>query len=130
MADFVRYTLEDGTQVLFESAESELVRSHSGEPEVSDGGELAQRLRGVAAAAEQVSQELRSRLVPDEVMLEFGVKVSAEAKAWFFAKAQGEGTIKVTLRWAAGGGPSIPGVVEERTEVTEQAGEQDPAESA
>ena len=128
VADFVRYTLEDGTQVLFESAESELVRSHSGEPDVSDGGRLTQRLRGVAAAAEQVSQELRSRLVPDEVVLEFGVKVSAEAKAWFFAKAQGEGTIKVTLKWAGVGGADIAGVVEESGEAAEQAGEQDSAE--
>jgi hypothetical protein len=42
---------------------------------------------------------LRARLVPDEVSLEFGLKVSGSVN-WFFAKAQGEGTIKVTLTWA------------------------------
>src|SRR4051812_13081317 len=65
VADFVRYALDDGTQVLFESAESNLVGLHGGEPEVSDGGRLTRRLRDVAAAAEEVSQELRSRLAPD-----------------------------------------------------------------
>jgi hypothetical protein len=43
---------------------------------------------------------LRSRLAPDEVDLEFGLKVSGEVNWWFFAKSQGEGTIKVTLKWA------------------------------
>jgi hypothetical protein len=33
------------------------------------------------------------------VSLEFGLKVSGEVNWWFFAKAQGEGTIKVTLKW-------------------------------
>jgi hypothetical protein len=58
------------------------------------------RLRGVAEAAEQVARELRARLVPDEVSMEFGLKVSGEMNWWFFAKSQGEGTIKVTLKWA------------------------------
>ena len=40
-----------------------------------------------------------ARLVPDEVSLEFGLKVSGGVN-WFFAKAQGEGTIVVTLKWA------------------------------
>ncbi|WP_433833540.1 CU044_2847 family protein [Actinoplanes sp. CA-015351] len=123
MTNLVRYTTDDGTEVLFESAESSAVGYRGGEAAVADGGALTSRLRGVAAAAEQISQEMRSRLVPDEVTLEFGVKVSAEAKAWFFAKAQGEGTIKVTLRWA---GTSSPGVVEEITEEADDPGEASP----
>ena len=100
MAEFVRFTLDDGSQVLFESAESDLVALHGGgEPEVRDGGKLTARLQGGAEAAEEVAGSLRSRLVPDEVSLEFGLKVSGGVN-WFFAKAQGEGTIKVTLKWA------------------------------
>jgi len=99
MAEFVQFTLDDGSQVLFESAESDLVALHGGEPDVVPGGSLTARLQAVAEAAEEVAGELRSRLVPDEVSLEFGLKVSGGAN-WFFAKAQGEGTIKVTLRWA------------------------------
>jgi hypothetical protein len=99
MAEFVRFTLGDGSEVLFESAESDLVAQHGGAPEVRDGGKLTARLQGVAEAAEEVAGSLRARLVPDEVSLEFGLKVSGGVN-WFFAKAQGEGTIKVTVKWA------------------------------
>jgi Trypsin-co-occurring domain 1 len=99
MAEFVRFTLDDGSQVLFESAESDLVALHGGPTDVSDGGKLTARLQAVAEAAEEVAGSLRARLVPDEVSLEFGLKVSGGVN-WFFAKAQGEGTIKVTLTWA------------------------------
>ena len=101
MAEFVRFTLDDGSEVLFESAESDLVAPHGGPPDVRDGGKLTARLQEVADAAEEVAGALRSRLVPDEVSLEFGLKVSGGVN-WFFAKAQGEGTIKVTLTWAGG----------------------------
>jgi Trypsin-co-occurring domain 1 len=99
MAEFVRYTLNDGSQVIFESAESDLVALHGGEPDVVDGGRLQARLEAVAGAAEQVAKPLRSRLRPDEISLEFGLKVSGEVNWWFFSKNQAEGTIKVTLTW-------------------------------
>ena len=107
MAEFVRFTLDDGSEVLFESAESDLVALHGGAPEVRDGGKLTARLQGVAEAAEEVAGSLRARLVPDEVSLEFGLKVSGGMN-WFFAKAQGEGTIKVTLKWAGNPAPTDP----------------------
>jgi hypothetical protein len=99
MAEFVRFELDGGSEVLFESAEADLVELHGGPPDVWDGGKLTERLQGVAEAAEEVAGSLRARLVPDEVSLEFGLKVSGGVN-WFFAKAQGEGTIKVTLKWA------------------------------
>jgi hypothetical protein len=99
MAEFVKFTLDDGSEVFFESAESDLVEMHGGEPQVVDGGRLQTRLAAVAAAAEQVAGSLRERLAPDEISLEFGLKVSGEVNWWFFAKNQAEGTIKVTLKW-------------------------------
>ena len=107
MAEFVRFTLDDGSVVLFESAESDLVALHGGPPEVRDGGKLTARLQGVAEAAEEVAGSLRSRLVPDEVSLEFGLKVSGGVN-WFFAKAQAEGTIKVTVKWAGNPASAAP----------------------
>ena len=100
MSEFVRFTLDDGSEVMFESAESDLVALHGGQPSVRDGGRLTERLHAVAEAAEEIAGSLRSRLAPDEVDLEFGLKVSGEVNWWFFAKSQGEGTIKVTLKWA------------------------------
>ena len=108
MAEFVRFTLDDGSEVLFESAESDLVALHGGgAPEVRDGGRLTARLQGVAEAAEEVAGSLRARLAPDEVSLEFGLKVSGGVN-WFFAKAQGEGTIKVTVKWAGNAAAATP----------------------
>ena len=48
MAEFVRFTLDDGSQVLFESAESDLVALHGGPPD-----ELPRRCR--------IGRALRSR---------------------------------------------------------------------
>ena len=106
VAEFVRFTLDDGSEVLFESAESDLVALHGGPPEVRDGGKLTARLQGVAEAAEELAGSLRARLVPDEVSLEFGLQVSGGLN-WFFAKAQSEGTIKVTLKWAGNSASAI-----------------------
>ena len=107
MAEFVRFTLDDGSEVLFESAESDLVALHGGPPDVRDGGRLTARLQGVAEAAEEVAGSLRARLVPDEVSLEFGLQVSGSVN-WFFAKAQGEGSIRVTLTWAGNSASATP----------------------
>ncbi|MDQ0765356.1 CU044_2847 family protein [Streptomyces canus] len=101
MAEFVKFTLDDGSEVVFESAESDLVELHGGHPNVVDGGQLQTRLGSISAAAEQVAASLRSRLAPDEVELEFGLKVAGEVNWWFFAKNQAEGTIKVSLRWSS-----------------------------
>ena len=103
MAEFVKFALEDGSEIYFETAESNLVALHGGDAEVSDGGQLQNSLAPVAEAAEQVSKSLRSRLAPDEVSLEFGVKVGGELNWWFFAKSQAEATIKVTATWVAHG---------------------------
>src|SRR5271165_6582314 len=107
MAELVQFTLDDGSVVMFEAAESDLVAQHSGVPEVREGGKLTVRLQGVAEAAEEVAGSLRSRLAPDEVSLEFGLKVSGGVN-WFFAKAQGEGTIKVTVKWAGNPASAAP----------------------
>jgi hypothetical protein len=98
VAEFVKFVLDDGSEVFFESAEGDLVAQHGGEGEVVDGGRLSARLGAVAEAASQVAGSLRSRLRPDEVALEFGLRVSGEVN-WFFAKNQAEGAIKVTLSW-------------------------------
>jgi hypothetical protein len=117
VAEFVRFTLDDGSEVLFESAEGDLIALHGGgPPEVRDGGKLTAQLQGVARAAEEIAGSLRARLVPDEVNLEFGLKVAGGVN-WFFAKTQGEGTIKVTLRWG-----------ENSASATAPGTEQDPAQ--
>jgi hypothetical protein len=99
VADLVRYELDDGSAVLFESDGSDLVSLHGGDPEVKEGGPLAGRLSSVAKTAGQVAAAMRESVGPDELVLELGVKVAGEVNAWFFAKQQAEATIKITLSW-------------------------------
>jgi hypothetical protein len=115
VADFVRFQLDDGSgsEVYFEAAEGDLVALHGGQPDVIDAGRLRDRLSSVASAAEQVAQSLRSKLKPDEVSLEFGLKVSGEVNWWFIAKHAAEGTIKVKLTWKAAPENSAAGHADE-----------------
>jgi hypothetical protein len=102
MAEFVKYQLDDGSEVFFEAAEGSLVTLRGGDADVVDAGKLGHRLNQIADAAEEVSKGLRARLAPEEIELEFGVKVSGEVGWWFFAKASGEAAINVTLTWRKG----------------------------
>jgi hypothetical protein len=98
--DFVSMTLDDGSQVLFQSAESDLVAMHSGAMDVVPLDEAAGRLETIAKAAQQMCESLRTQMAPDEVQLEIGVAVSGEM-GWVFAKTTAEGSLKVTLTWKA-----------------------------
>jgi Trypsin-co-occurring domain 1 len=99
MAELVRYTLQDGTEVHFETAESSPIAQRAGTTKIIDGGSLGNRLRAVALAAEEMTKGLRQTLTPDEIELTFGVKVSGELNWWYVAKAQGESTIDVRVTW-------------------------------
>jgi hypothetical protein len=100
MPDFVSMTLDDGSQVLFQSEESDLVAVHSGAADVVPLDEAAGRLETIAKAAQQMCQSLRTQMAPDEVQLEMGVAVSGEM-GWVFAKSTASGSLKVTLTWKA-----------------------------
>ncbi|MFI6071310.1 CU044_2847 family protein [Actinoplanes sp. NPDC051343] len=100
MADLVQYELDDGTSVLFEAAEADLVSLRgAGSFRTEDGGALSDRLAGVARTAGQVAESMRAAMSPDELSVELGVKVAGELNAWFFARNQAEATIKVTATW-------------------------------
>jgi hypothetical protein len=67
MAEFVKFTLKDGSEIFFESAMSDLVAARGAPPDVADGGRLQTRLEAVAAAAEQVlgwPAAVRARIAP------------------------------------------------------------------
>lgn len=99
MADFVEYSLDDDSVVVFESAEADLVSLHGGVIDTAPGGPLAGKLAGIAKATRQVAAAVRSDLAADEVSVQLGVQVAAEANLWFFAKSHAEATITVTATW-------------------------------
>ena len=49
MADFVKYELDDNSEVFFESAEGSLASLRSGDADVVDAGKLGDRLSNIAA---------------------------------------------------------------------------------
>jgi hypothetical protein len=99
VADFVRYDLEDGSEVVFETAGAALVEPRGGRPQVVDGGELRAHLDHITRAAEEISRALRERLGPDEIELSFGIKISGKVSWWFIASTAAEAALAVTLRW-------------------------------
>lgn len=99
MADFVEYSLDDRSTVVFESAGADLVNLHGGAVDAVPGGPLAGKLSSIAKAIGQVSTGIRRDLAPDELSVQLGVQVAAEANVWFFAKSHAEAAITVTVTW-------------------------------
>jgi hypothetical protein len=54
----------------------------------------------ISASARGIVAKLRDAAHPDEVTLEFGIKITAQAGA-IVAKAGAEGNFTVTLKWTA-----------------------------
>lgn len=106
MADFVTVVLDDGTEVVFQSAESDLVRPHGGPPMVERYEAAMDALGRMAHATHRVCRSFAERMRPDELQLEIGVGLSGEV-GWFFAKSEAEATMTLTLTWK-GGVPATP----------------------
>lgn len=102
MSDFIEIVLDDGTPVLFQTAESDLVRNHSGGVKIEKTTSAASRLQAIAMATEKISKSLRAKLAPDEFTMEIGVGLSGEV-GWFFAKSDAEASIKATITWKTRG---------------------------
>ncbi len=103
MRRLIEFPLEDGTSLLVEVEEMEKpgvvpAAREEGVPErARQTFEAA--LEKVRPAAEAVVRKLRSLSdPPDQVEVEFGLKLSAEAGA-FLAAASTEANYKVTLTW-------------------------------
>jgi hypothetical protein len=101
MADFLDVTLADGTRVLFQAAESDLVRAHSGAPQVDEVADGVGRIEDIARAAGSLCESFRKRLAPDELTMEIGVGLSGEV-GWFFAKSAMNAGLKLTITWKPG----------------------------
>lgn len=99
MAEFLKVRLDDGTEVLFQNADEDLVSERGGGDEVRAEAGLV-RLESMARAAAAVCDSLRSRVQSDEVSVELGAGLSGEV-GWFFAKSSMEASIKITLKWTS-----------------------------
>jgi hypothetical protein len=95
MADqLARYTLDDGTPVVFEIAPAPGYRPAGAADVLS---QVRAAVTPALEAARVVIEKARST-APDEVEVKFGIKVSGEAN-WWIAKAATEGNFEITLKW-------------------------------
>lgn len=100
MAEFLLVTLDDGTEVVFQSAESDLVRRRGGDVEPAAVAGAVSRLEAIAKVAGRLSGTFRERVKADELELTLGVGLSGEV-GWFFAKSQMDSSITLKLTWKA-----------------------------
>lgn len=103
MTNLLEFELEDGSSVLIET-EDAISRP------VTRGGRAAEALSIANTTFEQALDRVRPASValverfrgmaqqPDEIEVEFGIKVNAEAGA-IIAKTSGEANFRIVLRW-------------------------------
>ena len=101
MTEFARFSLDDGGSVLVEVGDRDGLAQAARVTDVvesvatSFGAALAS-VRDAAATALRQFRAMDAR--PDEIQVEFGVRLSAQAGA-VIAKAGGDGHLKVKLTW-------------------------------
>lgn len=106
MKKLVEFPLEDGTSILVEVDEVEaggVVKASRGSETIAKAQKtFEEAMDKVKPAASAIIAKIRSLSdSPDEVEVEFGLKLSAEAGA-FVASAGVEANYKVTLKWKKG----------------------------
>lgn len=111
MSELIRIPLEGGGSVLVESATrgpgGPVPATRDGRPRMAEAAEtLEHALTSVRRASQAVLTEL-GKAGPDEIEVEFGVTLSAEAGA-FIAKVASEAHLTVTLLWKRADAPPPP----------------------
>jgi hypothetical protein len=101
VSELIEFRLEGGGAVVVEMDEEQAGLVPAGRRPGEIAREAAQTfeeaIASIRPAAQVIAQELRS-LKPDELGIEIGIKLTAEAGA-IIAKAGGEANFKVTLKW-------------------------------
>jgi len=104
MSELLRFTSEDGAVVLVEAAEAPggaVTRGGRAEAAVIEAGDSLERVLGrVGPVVKGIVSELRASAEwPDELEIEFAVKVSADSNV-IIARAGGEANFRIALRWS------------------------------
>jgi len=103
MPELVEFELEDGSSILIETEDTRsrpTMRGGSASEAVVKADEtFADALRRIGPTSSAIVERFRDLPQrPDEIEVEFGIKVSAEAGA-IIARASGEANFRVVLRW-------------------------------
>ena len=103
MSELVEYELDDGTRVLIEVEERDtgpVTRGGRGGDLIKQAdGTLQQALSRIGPVTAAAFAQLRDMAEPpDEIDIEFGVKLSADVGA-IIARTGGEANFQISLRW-------------------------------
>jgi len=107
MSHLIEFKLSDGETVLVEGMDEK--QTSSGRNLVSRGGQnaehitqaektLQEAMQTARSAAESVLDTFKEMNTPDEIQLQFGVKLAAQAGV-IIASANSEVNFQVTLKW-------------------------------
>lgn len=107
MADLLEFKSELGTTVLVETADpahsGPLTRGGRGAAVAEAGKSLESMLGQLGPTVRGIVSELRASTDwPDEVEVEFAVKVSADSNV-IIARAGGEANFRIAVRWSGEG---------------------------
>jgi hypothetical protein len=118
MSSLTRFEIEGGGTVLVESPDDDGITRATGRPEaIRNAAETYQAaLSGVRAAAMATLRELTGLpRQPDEISIEFGVRLDAQAGA-VIARTGVEGHLQVSLLWKKSSELAQPGAPDPSTE--------------
>ena len=104
MSELLKFDSDDGGTVLVEVADDlrgPVTRGSRTEAAVVDAGESLERVLGqLGPVVKGIVSQLRTAADwPDEVEIEFAVKVSADANV-IIARGGGEANFRIALRWS------------------------------
>ena len=103
MSEVLEFKSDEGAVVLVEVGEPDRAVTRGGRAGaavVEAGRSLEQMLGGLGPAVKSVVSELRSAADwPDEVTVEFAVKISADSNV-IIARAGGEANFRIALKWS------------------------------
>jgi hypothetical protein len=103
MSTYVRYVLEDGTELLVETGDDQsgiqkASRDEAGNEIVPADKKFTEALAGVKSSVMAFRKELAT-LEMDEVEVTFGIKVVTSGGLFAVVKASAEVNYTVTLKW-------------------------------
>jgi hypothetical protein len=103
MSRLVEFPLESGETVVVEVEDGEVGLQRAGRGEIAERASetFEGALEKIKPAAGVIIAKLRSLAdTPDEVNVEFGIKLSGKLGVAFVASADAEANYKVTLKWS------------------------------
>lgn len=103
--DVVGFELPDGGMAFFETTPAPTIRDAArGVVEPADSAKIADVLGSLTRTAELIMASMKAA-GPDELTVQFGVKISAELGLPFISKGAADSNINVTLKWSKTSSP-------------------------